>query len=118
MGTHPNAILMLVFTPDDLARKTFRTIMEENGGNEAQDNIKIGEHDYSAQVFESDYDEGYQISAPEGSLVFHDYLTYGYGDVTDWSKVQEQKDALLNFGLMIAEKYKGTFKIQITANYW
>jgi hypothetical protein len=118
MGTHPNAILMLVFTPDDLARKTYRTIMEENGGKIDDDQIKIGEHDYHAKVMESDYEDGYQISAPEGSLIFHDFLTYGYGDVLDWDKAQSQKDVLEEFGKMISEKYKGSFKIQVTANYW
>ena len=49
---------------------------------------------------ESDYKESYQISAKEGSLVFHDYVTYGYGDVCDWDDLEKRK-TISQIGLLI-----------------
>lgn len=113
MSTHPNAIIMCVITPDNLARKTMREIVGDN-----KDEIKIGDYKYSFFVAESDYEGGYQISAKEGSLVFHDYITYGYGEVCDWDEIERRKDDLSNFALDVCKKYQcSEFKVQITANY-
>ena len=96
MSTHPNVILMCVITPDNLARKTMREIVQDN-----EEDIKIGEYNYSFFVAESDYKESYQISAKEGSLVFHDYVTYGYGDVCDWDDLEKKKKTISQIGLLI-----------------
>lgn len=117
MGSHPNAILMLVLTPDDAARKTHRAIVAECGVDDDED-IKIGEHGYSHRVMESDYDENWQISAEEGDIVLHDFLTYGYGENVEWSKVEERKAALAEWATGICERHRCTHKIYITANHW
>jgi hypothetical protein len=72
MSTHPNVILMAVLTPDNTSRKTMRYILEyyKKDYNETMDELKIGNMEYTAIVMESDYEDGYQISANEGDIVF------------------------------------------------
>lgn len=117
MGTHPNAMLILRLTPDDLARKTYRAILEE-AKVEGDDEIKIGGFDYTHMVMESDYDESFQISAKEGEIVLHDFLTYGYGESMAWEKVESQKNDLEAWAKGICERHKCSYKIEIGANYW
>ena len=93
MGTHPNAVLLLTLTPDDLPRKTWRYILQEakvfewenDGVIDEEGDIKIGDSDYHQMCMKSDYDEGMQISAKEGDIVLLDMVTYGYGDLIEWS---------------------------------
>ena len=85
MSTHPNAILLLTLTPDDLARKTLRNILEEakvykwneEGVIDFEGEIKLGDNRYHHKVMESDYDEDMQISAKEGDIIIYDMVTYG-----------------------------------------
>jgi hypothetical protein len=119
MSTHPNAILLLTLTPDDLARKTYRNILEETNTVDADHEIKIGIHNYNHKVMESDYDQdGYQISAQEGDIVVFDMVTYGYGEVMEWSKLEQQKNELEAWAKVICGKFHCNYKIFITANYW
>lgn len=136
MGTHPNTILMCVLTPDDLARKTFRDIAEEMGAkidddsctlrilNEFYDhpNAKTGEPipktDFTMTIMESDYDDSFQLSAPAGSIVLHDFQTYGYGEVITWTKLEDRKNKLETWAKDICERHKCKYEIQVTANYW
>ncbi len=118
MSTHPNAVLLLVLTPDDLARKTHRAIMADAGIEDADDNIKIGEKTYNHQVMEEDYDDGFQISAPEGSIVLLDMVTYGYGETIEWNALEAQKNELEAWAKCTAERHKCSYKIYVTANYW
>ena len=99
MSTHPNAILFLSLTPNGLSRKTMRDILEENQVKDG-DQIKIGGVDYHPVIMESDYDEGFQLASKEGDLVFLDMITYGYGDVIAWSKLEEQKKSLDELSLI------------------
>jgi len=117
MSTHPNAILMLALKPDDLARKTYRAIQAELGIKD-DDTIKIGEATYHNMVMESDYDEGFQISADEGDIVLWDPVTYGYGDRIAWDKLAEQKAALEEWAKGICERHHCSASIFVTANYW
>lgn len=118
MSTHPNAILLLTLTPDNLSRKTWRDILEKSNVDKEDGKIKIGDHDYCHRVMESDYYEGMQISAKEGDIVFYNMITYGYGDVMEWSKLEKQKIDLEEWAKIICNKFNCSYKIFITANYW
>ena len=118
MGTHPNTILMVILTPDDLARKTHRAIMADAGVEDTDREIKIGDRDYNHRVMESDYDEGFQIAAPEGSIVLHDFVTYGYSEKIEWEKLQAQKEELEAWARDVCERHKCSYKIFVSANYW
>lgn len=123
MSTHPNAILMAVLTPDGLTRKTARAVQTEYGKYKddvsvEDDYMVIGGHDYSIMIMEDDYDDGYQISAPEGSIVLHDFLTYGYGEKAEWTAVQERARSLEAWCQEVCPKHQCSFKIYVSANYW
>lgn len=133
MGTHPNTIIMCVLTPDDLARKTFRAIAAEQGAEVDDDTAELKvlgrtstwadgsvhvNTDFRMMVMEDNYHDSYQISAPEGSIVVHDYLTYGYGEVVTWSEVEEVKNKLDAWAKGVCERHKCSYEIKLTANYW
>jgi len=126
MSTHPNAILLLTLTPDDLARKTWRSILEyakvwewnNPGVIHEEGQIKIDNNEYHQKVMESDYYESMQISANEGDIVVYDLVTYGYGDTIEWEKLEKQKVKLEEWANDICEKFHCTYKIFVTANYW
>lgn len=110
---------MAVLKPDGLSRKTFRSILEENGIQDDElDDLKIADEEYNFIVMESDYHEGYQISADEGDLVFFDMVTYGYGDTIEWSKLEKQKNDIEQWAKDTSQKHNCSYKIVITANYW
>jgi hypothetical protein len=117
MSTHPNAMLILALTPDDLARKTYRAILEEAGITE-DDQIKVGGDDYSIQVMEEAYDESNQLAAKEGDIVLHDLVTYGYGETITWEKLEAQKRALEEWAKEVCERHKCSYQICVGANYW
>lgn len=122
MGTHPNAILMVVLTPDNLARKTMRQILEEGNVEKlfdgTYDDIRIGGRKYHHFVAESNYEEMWQIASDEGDLVFFDLITYGYGESIEWSGLEAQKNDLELWARQMCEKFNCTYKIKVGANYW
>lgn len=126
MSTHPNAILLLTLTPDDLSRKTWKNILneskvwkyQEEGVIDLEGQIKINGTDYHQGVMESDYDEGMQISASEGDIVVFDMVTYGYGEVIEWEDLVKQKEDLESWAKIMCEKFNCSYKILVTANYW
>ena len=117
MGSHPNVVLMAVLKPDDLSRKTMRGILEEA---ETVDDyaVKIGGVEYTHIVMESDYEEGHQIAADEGDLVFFDLVTYGYGETVTWDKLEKQKSELEQWATEACKRHNCSCKIYVTANYW
>jgi hypothetical protein len=117
MGTHPNVILMVALTPDDLSRKTMRTILEESE-KAALSDIVIGTESYHALIMEDSYDEGWQISAKEGDLVFFDLVTYGFGESITWDKLEKQKAELEEWAKDTCKAHNCTYEIRVTANYW
>ncbi len=117
MSTHPNAMLLLVLKPDDLARKTMRAIRQEAGVGD-EDDIKIGKADYHLDVMEETYDEDKQIAADEGDIVMWDLVTYGYGEKIEWDKLAAQKAALDEWVKGVCERHKCAATIYISANYW
>lgn len=114
MSTHPNAILMLVLTPDNLARKTYRAILSET----SSDKIYIDGEPYNHRVMENEYDENFQIRAPEGSIVLTGFLTYGYGEKQEWIKIEAQKQSLETWAKDVCERHACTYEIFVTANFW
>ena len=123
MGIHPNAILMAVFTPDEGSRKTFRAICAEIGDaaeveGDGQLCVEIGGERYRLWVMERDYEEGMQISAPEGSIVAVNMTTYGYGVTKAWDDLAAQKAALEEWATGICERHQCTVGFRVTANYW
>lgn len=120
MSTHPNVILMAVLTPDDLSRKTMRSILDEHCANDTfdLDKITIDSKEYHTVIMESDYDDGWQIAANEGDLVFFDLVTYGYGDVIKWNDLETKRQSLEKWAIDVCEKYHCSYSIQVTANYW
>lgn len=117
MGIHPNAILLLTLTPDDLARKTYRNILADTNTEDDYD-IKIEGNNYHYRIMEDSYDKSYQIAAKEGDIILFNYITYGYGEVIEWDEVEKQKKELEAWAKMICEKHNCSYKIFITANYW
>lgn len=117
MSSHPNAILLLALTPEGLARKTHRAIIDDAKIDNDR-YIKIDGVDYHHQVMEEEYDESYQISAKEGDIVLFDMVTYGYGETIEWSKLEANKNSLESWAKAVCEKHHCTYKIFITANYW
>jgi hypothetical protein len=108
-----------VLTPDNLARKTFRAIVDESGTLLEDPRIKIYGRDYSIFVMDGNgYDESYQISAPEGSIVVHDYLTYGYGEWIEWDQLALVKHELKLWLSGVAERHQCSYSIRISANYF
>jgi hypothetical protein len=121
MSAHPNAILMLTLQPDDLPRKTMRAILVGAGADpdEESPSIKIGAHDYHVKLMEESYYEGYQIAAPEGSIVIFDMVTYGYGEKIAWDALVAQQAALAKWAQEVSEKHHCTVhEIAVSANYW
>jgi len=118
MSTHPNVILKLALTPEDLARKTYRAIRVEAGAVNDDADITVGSENYHTVVMESDYDEGWQLSAKEGDILVFDLVTYGYGEEIAWDKLAAQKAELEQWAMGICERYHCTFSISVTANYW
>jgi len=129
MSTHPNVILYAVVTVDGTARKTMRSILDEAGCGEGDEidvitgkrRVSLGDKVLLAVVplvMEEDYDEGWQIGAKEGCLVFHDLVTYGYGESLSWDELSAKKEALEAWCRGICERHKCTFEIRVSANYW
>jgi len=59
-----------------------------------------------------------QIEAPQGSIVFYTFLTYGYGARMKWLNVVAYKEALENWAAGICERHNCTAEISIGANFW
>ena len=118
MSTHPNVLLILHLTPDDLARKTFREIMNEANATESDARIKIGSKEYNALIMEGDYHDDWQISSREGDILVFDLVTYGYGETIDWEALSKQKEELENWAQTVCKEHSCTFRISVGANYW
>jgi hypothetical protein len=122
MSTHPNAMLLCVLTPDQGSRKTARELYAEFGKDQEYDYsegyLVIGGRDYSIEVMESDYEDGYQISANEGDIVLHLYLTYGYGETVTWGELVPMVEALNAWADANGEKFQFSYETRIGANYW
>lgn len=120
MSSHPNAMLLVTITPDDSSRKTFRDMAAHEGSeiSEGSADIRIGGRRFSASVMENDYDEGKQISAEEGQIVMYGFLTYGYGEQAPWHEVAALVDAVETWAEEACARFKFTYKISISANYW
>lgn len=117
MSEHPNVLLIARLTPDDLSRKTMKAILLD-GKSDDDDCLPIGEVKYHTKIMETDYDNGYQISAKEGDLIFFDLVTYGYGEVISWGKLQAQKEVLEIWAKDICARFHCAYEILIGANYW
>lgn len=119
MSTHPNAILLLVLTPDNFSRKTYRDICSDIGLDCDDDpSFKLAGSYFSIDVMEDDYDEHNQISAKEGDLVVWCFVTYGYGDRVEWDDLQEKKNELDDWAKKMCARHACKYQIYITANYW
>jgi hypothetical protein len=139
MSTHPNVLLIAVLTTNDLSRNTMLEILEEAG---AKKNDKIRLPGGKAEtvedrradreallnapnslglyhtVMENDYDEGWQISAKEGDLVFLAMLTYGYGEYVLWDALASLREILDEWCKGVCERHRCKYEIRISANYW
>jgi hypothetical protein len=127
MSTHPNVVFMAALKPDDLVRKTFRAIAEDNGAkiDEGECEIQIGEKGdgwldgkFSLCVMESDYLEGIQIAAAEGDLIIYALVTYGYGEYLSWAELEAYKQRLESWLIPTCEKHHCAYEIRVSANYW
>ena len=115
MSTHPNVILLCTLTPDGLARSTMRAIL---ASDDADKDLKIGDHSYHHFVMEDDYNESWQIGGKEGDLLFFDLVTYGYGEQIEWNKLAAQKDELEAWAKDVCLRQSCSYRISVTANYW
>jgi hypothetical protein len=117
MSTHPNIILMAEFVPDDLSRKTMKNILKDSNADK-HGFFRVGESEYSGLVMEDEYEEEYQISSSPGNLIFHAFVTYGYGEKISWEKLTLEKEVLDKWAKEMAEKHHASYKIFVGANYW
>jgi hypothetical protein len=115
MSTHPNVLLILKLTPDNLTRKTYRDILTDN---DAEDDIAIGDTEYHCKVMEDDYDDSYQISANEGDIIVFDLVTYGYGESITFDELTKKKDELEAWAKITCKKHNCSYGISVSANYW
>jgi len=119
VSTHPNVMLQLVLTVDDGSRKTERGLLSEFSGIGAyEDCIAVAGDHYSVTVMESDYEDGYQISADEGQIVMHMYVTYGYGETISAEKLLRKIEALREWAESAKNSHKFSYEIRVGANYW
>jgi hypothetical protein len=119
MGTHPNVILMVALTPDDLTRKTYRTICAAEQIDEEDGSFYLGEDSYQLRVMESGYDADSQISAKEGDIVAHSLVTYGYGEAIEWADLQAKMTDLQEWTRRICQTVQiHEVHYRIGANYW
>ena len=120
MSTHPNTILMVSFTPDNLSRKTMRNIIDKYNGEQEDDtwSVRILDKDYHGIVMEEDYEENFQISAMAGDLVFLRMVTYGFGERVEWNKLADEERILRAWAVEVCWGFNCSYKIFVTANYW
>lgn len=119
MSSHPNVILMTVLTPDDGSNKTMRGIKKHSPSKSEEDyEVCVGENDYTIEIMESDYNDSHQIEAEEGDLIVFDLITYGYGEKIEWDTLEKLKNELETWSKEICEKFKCSYKIYVSANYW
>lgn len=118
MSTHPNVILMSVFTPDGLTRKTVREICPEAEDKEYSHCLKIGGDDYSILIMEDNYNEDAQITAKEGDFVVYDLVTYGYGEHIGFDELSKKAKQLEEWSNEVSKKHNCKFVIKVGANYW
>ncbi len=118
MSTHPNTILMVALTPDDLSRKTMKAILAEHDVIDTDDEIKINGMEYNYEIMEQDYLDFWQISSKEGDLIFFDMVTYGYGESIKWSDLEAQKADLEEWAKGICERHNCSYEIRVCSNYW
>ena len=123
MSTHPNVILLLSLTPDDLSRKTKRSIVSNNrldqdSDSEDDDRIKIGDNSYYIEIMEDEYDDSWQISGNEGDIIIFSLVTYGYGEKVSWNDLEKRKNELEEWAKVTCETYHCSYQIDVTANYW
>lgn len=124
MSAHPNIILMACLTPDDLPMKTMRAILADEGITDAIDEAAItlgAEHfgeDFRCFVMNGAYNDGMQITGKSGDLIFHTFLTYGYGEVVSIETLNTRIRTLEEWAKKTAEKHHCTYRIELTANYW
>ena len=118
MSCHPNAMLILALTPDGLARKTYRAILED-ARIDSDGSFKIGGKYYHQHgVMEDDYDEVNQLGLPEGTIYVLSLVTYGYGETIKWADLEAQKVALEEWAKAVCEKHNCSAEILVSANYW
>jgi len=118
MSAHPNVILLCRLKPDDLARKTLRSIRAEMEAEEDEGDFNIGTSTYHTKLLESDYDDSWQIGGDEGDILVFDLVTYGYGEDIAWDKLNAQKAELEEWAKKVCEKFSCSYTIAVTANYW
>ena len=111
-------MLILALTPDGLARKTYRAILED-AGIDSDGSFKIGEKFYHQHgVMEDDYDQDSQLGLPEGTIYVFSLVTYGYGETIKWADLDAQKVALEDWAKSVCEKHNCSAEILVSANYW
>lgn len=128
MSAHPNVILMAVLTPHGLARITMRAILTElnSPGKDVVfgarpreiPEVTIDDDEYHTLIMEDTYDEGFQITAKLGDLVFFNMVTYGYGERVTWRDLERQKIRLEAWAIKACIKHHCDYEIFITANHW
>lgn len=110
--------MMLVLTPEGLSRKTMSDILGCQYSKDDTKEVQIGTYSYKPLVMESDYDDGYQITGKEGDLIFHDFVTYGYGENVPVEEFTKREKDLEDWGKEVCEKHHCKMKVEVTANYW
>lgn len=118
MGQHPNVILVLALKPNDLSSlsKILDVVIEHKDDEENE--MIIGDSHYNYDIMKDDYLEGYQISGSEGDLILHQHVTYGYGDIIEWDRLETIKKELQEWATGMCKEFNCSHRIYITANFW
>ena len=122
MSSHPNALMLIDFSPHDLPRKTYLSMVAKFKAYEGDDSpyVPIGPKNgsFHMQLMESSYAEGSQIRATQGNIVFWCAFTYGYGERMPWDDVMALHKIADEWAKVQAAEFKCDYKIDISANYW
>lgn len=118
MSSHPNVMVIVALSTEDSSRKTYRAILAEAGAV-PEDQVAMGSVNTSIHgVMESDYDEGFQVGLPEGTVYFVKLATYGYGESVSWDELVAMKTEMATWAQGVCERHRCTFDIFVGANYW
>jgi len=121
MSVHPNVLALVHFTPDDLARRTFRAMLAELGVADAVDpTVRIGNatYDFHLIVMEDEDDEELQVAAKEGEIVAWCCVTYGYYESIAWADLVQLIGVVDEWAKGLSGRVNCTYRISISANYW
>lgn len=122
MSSRPNTLLLCEFTPLGNPEETFKRMLAWLGVTEADEvYLQVGvENRHYSLLFlrDEDYSDDMQIGAKEGDIIFHTFLTYGYGEKLDLDELHAIVSELRAWAEIQATDFNCSFAIYLSANFW